>query len=106
LDIIKAFSDRWDQQKPFIKLINTSKKMPVRKNGTWVNQLVRSDTNQGFLEKGLQCAFVNSIRNAERFIYIENQYFCGSSPEWKLGQGKIMVLTLKDGIISKLTSKG
>ena len=87
LDIVKAFSDRWDQQKPFLKLINTSKKMPVRKNGTWVTQLVRSDTNQGFLEKGLQCSFINSIRNAERFIYIENQYFCGSSFEWKLGQG-------------------
>eukprot|EP01080_Neovahlkampfia_damariscottae_P003949 gene3949-7159_t len=87
LDIVKAFSDRWDQQKPFLKLINTSKKMPVRKNGTWTTQLVRSDMNMGFLEKGIQCSFINSIRNAERFIYIENQYFCGSSFEWKLGQG-------------------
>ena len=27
-------------------------------------------------------AYITSIRNAERFIYIENQYFMGSAYQW------------------------
>lgn len=33
----------------------------------------------------IQRAYVHYIRTAEKFIYIENQYFLGSSNEWKKG---------------------
>jgi len=35
----------------------------------------------------IQNAYVSAIRKAERFMYIENQYFLGSSHAWKEYQG-------------------
>lgn len=34
------------------------------------------------VEKSIQEAYINAIRMASRFIYIENQYFMGSSNFW------------------------
>jgi hypothetical protein len=38
------------------------------------------------VEKGIQEAYINAIRLAERFIYVENQYFMGSSNFWSSPQ--------------------
>ncbi len=35
----------------------------------------------------IQNAYVSAIRKAERFMYIENQYFLGSSHAWKEDKG-------------------
>ncbi|XP_041993558.1 phospholipase D alpha 1-like [Salvia splendens] len=35
------------------------------------------------IEKSIQDAYILAIRRARRFIYIENQYFIGSSFDWK-----------------------
>jgi len=37
------------------------------------------------IDMSIQRAYAHYIRNAENFIYIENQYFLGSSNEWKKG---------------------
>ncbi|XP_057996225.1 phospholipase D alpha 1-like [Hevea brasiliensis] len=35
------------------------------------------------IERSIQDAYINAIRRAKNFIYIENQYFLGSSFSWK-----------------------
>jgi len=35
------------------------------------------------IDRSVQDAYVNAIRRAKRFIYIENQYILGSSCCWK-----------------------
>lgn len=35
------------------------------------------------IDRSIQDAYINAIRRAKRFIYIENQYFIGSSYDWK-----------------------
>ncbi|GAB4828282.1 Phospholipase D [Ancistrocladus abbreviatus] len=35
------------------------------------------------IDRSIQDAYINAIRRAKRFIYIENQYFLGSSFGWK-----------------------
>ncbi|KAK4600800.1 hypothetical protein RGQ29_010418 [Quercus rubra] len=35
------------------------------------------------IDRGIQDAYINAIRRAKNFIYIENQYFIGSSYGWK-----------------------
>ncbi|XP_057776454.1 phospholipase D alpha 1-like [Salvia miltiorrhiza] len=39
------------------------------------------------IEKSIQDAYILAIRRARRFIYIENQYFLGSSFDWKKSRG-------------------
>jgi len=61
------------------------------KHGDWTVQLLRSIDltsavdvvpNPPAVEKSIQLAYLNAIRNAKRFLYIENQYFMGSSFAW------------------------
>ena len=33
-------------------------------------------------ERSIQDSYLRAIQEAERFIYIENQYFIGSGPRW------------------------
>nr|ACL54277.1 unknown [Zea mays] len=35
------------------------------------------------IDRSIQDAYINAIRRAKNFIYIENQYFLGSSYDWK-----------------------
>lgn len=35
------------------------------------------------VDRGIQNAYVHTIRRAQRFLYIENQYFVGSSYAWE-----------------------
>lgn len=34
------------------------------------------------IDKSIQTAYIQAIRSAQHFIYIENQYFLGSSYAW------------------------
>lgn len=43
-------------------------------NLCWAKRLV--------IDKSIQTAYVQAIRSAQHFIYIENQYFLGSSYAW------------------------
>ncbi|ESW09022.1 hypothetical protein PHAVU_009G093500 [Phaseolus vulgaris] len=39
--------------------------------------------NNNIIDRSIQDAYINAIRRAQNFIYIENQYFLGSSYGWK-----------------------
>lgn len=39
--------------------------------------------NNNIIDRSIQDAYINAIRRAQNFIYIENQYFLGSSYAWK-----------------------
>ncbi|XXG63645.1 hypothetical protein AAC387_Pa05g1785 [Persea americana] len=41
------------------------------------------------IDRSIQDAYINSIRRAKDFIYIENQYFLGSSFAWKMDDIKV-----------------
>ncbi|XP_061341037.1 phospholipase D alpha 1-like [Gastrolobium bilobum] len=41
------------------------------------------------IDRSIQDAYVNAIRRAKNFIYIENQYFLGSSYGWKASDIKV-----------------
>ncbi|KAG2563444.1 phospholipase D alpha 2-like [Panicum virgatum] len=40
------------------------------------------------IERSIQDAYIHAIRRARRFVYIENQYFLGSSFGWRLPDGE------------------
>ncbi|XP_078432393.1 phospholipase D alpha 1-like [Wolffia australiana] len=42
---------------------------------------------ENIIDRSIQDAYINAIRRAKNFIYIENQYFLGSSFAWKREEG-------------------
>ena len=51
------------------------------------------------MEESINRAYVKLIRTAERFIYIENQYFLGSAYAWPT-DSKVQLALLLDILIS------
>jgi len=48
------------------------------------NMLANLKSKKGRIyDNSIQKAYIHHIRRSNRFIYIENQYFLGSSPNWK-----------------------
>ena len=47
------------------------------------------------IEESINRAYVKLIRTAERFIYIENQYFLGSAYAWNTDSEVQLSLSLK-----------
>ncbi|KAF8389119.1 hypothetical protein HHK36_025805 [Tetracentron sinense] len=45
--------------------------------------------NDNIIDRSIQDAYINAIRRAKNFIYIENQYFLGSSFCWKSDNLKV-----------------
>jgi len=66
-----------------------------------IDQLQHVKTKKGrHYDDSIQKAYIHHIRKAKRFIYIENQYFLGSSYSWKIPHFKCthlipMELTLR-----------
>ena len=58
-----------------------------QENNTLINKLSRKSGIH--TESSIMQAYIQAIRNAENFIYIENQYFLGSSYCWKLHDHEI-----------------
>ena len=67
--------------------------------GPWVAQILRSITSDSaefspsrsqnlhrkygrYIDNSIAKAYVNAIRNARNYVYIENQYFLGSAFAW------------------------
>ena len=50
------------------------------------------------IEESINRAYVKLIRTAERFIYIENQYFLGSAYAWPM-DSEVQLLLLLDVLI-------
>ncbi|KAM4128992.1 hypothetical protein ACJW30_02G211100 [Castanea mollissima] len=61
------------------------------------------------IDKGIQTGYIQAIRSAQHFIYIENQYFFGSSyawPEYKnAGADNLIPMELALKIASKIRAK-
>ncbi|KAI7731071.1 hypothetical protein M8C21_027057 [Ambrosia artemisiifolia] len=57
------------------------------------------------IEKSIQTAYIQAIRSAQHFIYIENQYFIGSSYAWSYenaGADNLIPMELAQKIASKI----
>ncbi|KAM7514029.1 hypothetical protein LguiA_003612 [Lonicera macranthoides] len=61
------------------------------------------------IDKSIQTAYVQAIRSAQHFIYIENQYFIGSSYAWgshkDAGADNLIPIELALKIVSKIKAK-
>ncbi|XP_010542434.1 PREDICTED: phospholipase D alpha 4 isoform X2 [Tarenaya hassleriana] len=99
-DILRNFEQRWTKQCDPSLLVNTSairnlvtdpSRTRGKQDGTWNIQVFRSidhvsatEMPRGLsVEKSIHDAYIEAIRRAERFIYIENQYFMGSCDQWE-----------------------
>jgi len=90
-DVLVNFEQRWRRQAkthlphldPYVISI---KEEEIPGEESWSCRLCRSiDTFSAeipAIENGIQHSYVSAIRTAKRFIYIENQYFMGSSKHW------------------------
>ncbi|XP_063599570.1 uncharacterized protein LOC134775891 isoform X2 [Penaeus indicus] len=106
-DLLKSFEERWKRQVPTKAHLLLPALRPAvapvtedDQEGTWQMQVVRSiDANSTTFSSGragvldsydgrtvdtsLHRAIVRLIRRAENFLYIESQYFIGSSQAWE-----------------------
>ncbi|XP_031480976.1 phospholipase D alpha 4 [Nymphaea colorata] len=99
-DILANFEQRWSKQCDSSLLLDKgslSNQLPTLDEGTssrtgdWKVQVFRSidRASVSFLPENLhaECsiheAYVQAIRHAERFIYVENQYFMGGCHLWE-----------------------
>ncbi|XP_042035647.1 phospholipase D delta-like isoform X2 [Salvia splendens] len=61
------------------------------------------------IDKSIQMAYIQAIRSAQHFIYIENQYFLGSSYAWPdyrhAGADNLIPMELALKIVSKIRAK-
>lgn len=61
------------------------------------------------IDQSIQTAYVQAIRSAQHFIYIENQYFIGSSYAWpdykNAGADNLVPIELALKIVSKIRAK-
>ncbi|MED6160425.1 hypothetical protein PIB30_051398 [Stylosanthes scabra] len=61
------------------------------------------------IDKSIQTAYIHAIRSARNFIYIENQYFIGSSFAWpsykEAGADNLIPMELALKIVSKIRAK-
>ncbi|GMJ02747.1 ARABIDOPSIS THALIANA PHOSPHOLIPASE D DELTA, phospholipase D delta [Hibiscus trionum] len=61
------------------------------------------------IDKSIQTAYIQAIRSAQHFIYIENQYFIGSSYAWpsykEAGADNLIPMELALKIASKIKAK-
>lgn len=104
LDVLRNFVERWSKQAVGSqgRLLQLSPQDFVLEEevGDWNVQLLRSITDDSAtfadmmrlytltvkksrrIEDSIARAYIHAIRSAERFIYIENQYFLGSAYAW------------------------
>jgi len=97
---------------------------PESEGGPWVVQLLRSITidsaifdeeriNEArmfrkygrLIDNSIMSQYVNLIRNAQAFIYIENQYFIGSAYSWLDDQKTLAPHTIPREITQKIIQK-
>jgi phospholipase D1/2 len=61
-------------------------------------------TVPGGFERSIQNSYVNSIQNAERFIFIENQYLIGSGARWNPARPSV-ANGVPEAIVNRISSK-
>ncbi|XP_027356583.1 phospholipase D alpha 1-like isoform X2 [Abrus precatorius] len=120
-DVLYNFEQRWEKQvgKKFLFSLDEIDEILVhpseatKSEETWTVQLFRSidggavtgfpqapddvvelglvSGKDNIVDRSIQDAYINAIRRARNFIYIENQYFIGSSYGWKATDNDIIV---------------
>ncbi|KAK4837433.1 hypothetical protein QYF36_005402 [Acer negundo] len=124
LDVLRNFEQRWTKQCDPSLLISTSSIPNLSPSGisesderNWKVQVFRSidhvsaaqlSKNQS-VERSIHEAYVEAIRKAERFIYIENQYFIGGCHLWDKdkhsGCRNLIPVEIALKIVSKIKAK-
>ncbi|KAL8466136.1 hypothetical protein ACS0TY_035301 [Phlomoides rotata] len=95
-DILVNFEQRWTKQCDPSSLVPIASIQELshqpNPTNTWNVQVFRSidhvsacplPKNLGGVERSIHEAYVDAIRRADRFIYIENQYFIGGCHMWE-----------------------
>jgi len=90
-DVLTNFEQRWRKQAK-TPLVNIGKEFisiqqeEIHDDNSWCSRLCRSidpfSADISYVDNSIQRHYVEAIRKAKRFIYIENQYFMGSSKYW------------------------
>jgi phospholipase D1/2 len=119
-DVVHNFETRWKRQADSDRrdmLHNLagddallSEAEDVVTENTWSVQMFRSiDINSAIqvldVEKGCETAYIYQIRRAQKFIYVENQYFLGSSTHWAIFDDKKNNIPCKHRIPYELVMK-
>lgn len=126
-DVLANFEQRWTKQcdpsvlVPVRKIPNLVEKTSVDDSGNysrnWKVQVFRSidhvsATQLGknlTVERSIHEAYVEAIRKAERFIYIENQYFIGGCHLWEkdkhCGCRNLIPVEIALKVVSKIKAK-
>lgn len=87
-DLIHSFEDRWKAYflPDFLFDLDSSPLTLNSEQGKFFSQTFRSITDTATsskqFQRGVHIAFLNAIRKAEKFIFMESQYFQGSSNYW------------------------
>ncbi|KAL2337970.1 hypothetical protein Fmac_012416 [Flemingia macrophylla] len=124
-DVLTNFEQRWTKQcdpsflVPSSTLVNlmprTSSSTPTERN--WKVQVYRSIdhvsvgelTTKSTVERSIHESYVDAIRRAERFIYIENQHFIGGCHWWKkdrhCGCTNLIPIEIALKVVSKIRAK-
>ena len=108
-DVLRNFEQRWKKQvshhldvlfdyenhNRFIS-VDDEDIFPDNHWNSWNVQLFRSidkysaimESSDQKIDQSIHTAYIHHIRRAKRFIFIENQYFIGSSQSWLNNEGK------------------
>ena len=133
LDIKKNFEERWSRQVDDLESrlyefdeeefeFDAPAACPENEGGSWNIQLFRSITSESCVLKpkyqshlhskqgrpvdnGIQTCMIQQIRNSQRFIYMENQYFLGSSYAWQDDTSYPAYHTIPMELTEKIISK-
>lgn len=111
-DITGNFVERWSNTKPLslgYEKIDVAAPCYEAKGKQWV-QIVRSlskktGASDGKTEKSIADAYCKAIAGAEKFVYIENQYFISKAGEGKAGPQNPIMETLAQRIIKAIEEK-
>ncbi|XP_027336367.1 phospholipase D alpha 4-like isoform X1 [Abrus precatorius] len=124
-DVLTNFEQRWTKQCDPSFLVPSStleNLMPRESTSTlrernWKVQVYRSIDHVSVgelftkltVERSIHEAYVEAIRRAERFIYIENQYFIGGCHWWKkdrhCGCNNLVPIEIALKVVSKIKAK-
>ena len=118
LDLLEQFRGRWltDVKNTGYKPLSNADewrkstvKLDQRKGFNWSTRIIQSATrlsdNSIKFDNSIYLAHINAIRQAKHFIYIENQFFQGSSNNWFTPKDYGITNNIPFEIVRKIVSK-
>ncbi|MCO5590754.1 hypothetical protein L7F22_044729 [Adiantum nelumboides] len=74
-------------------------------NPSFAAQMGLVSGKENIIDRSIQDAYICAIRRAKHFIYMENQYFVGSSASWSSHQDAGAIQLIPMGLTQKIISK-